>query len=177
MKILNPLLAIIAGIPFILSILISTKIIIIPDATDFYLIDNPEGQAQLKSKLEEHKIPISSDEKGRIFYESKYSDLVQKLAKEVLSSSPPSTTSLRYSIHKYTELLIDKLKTNNICYSIEYIKNEKHINLSYKDKENWLPIRQEVDNLFIQEQRNHIKQTKDKTTTSAVKQQPPIECY
>lgn len=157
MKKFKSSLVIISGIILILFILISTEIIPIHNSTEFILIEDPEGQAQLKSKLEESKIPISIDDRGRISYDSKYFELVQKLTKDTISLSPPSTTAFRYSEPKYTEILIEKLKNNNIPFSIEYIKDEKYVILSYKEKENWLPITREIDNAFIQEHKKSGK--------------------
>jgi len=74
-----------------------------------------------------------------------------------MSSSYPTSTIISYVEPKYNELLIEKLKTNNVPFDIEYVKHEKHISLSYKEKQKWIPIKQEIDNMFIKDHNHLIK--------------------
>lgn len=157
MRIFKISLVIIGIIIAAIFILLSSGTVSIPDSTNFILIEDQEGQAKLKSKLEDIGIPVSTNERGAIFYNSKYSESVLSLAKETMSSSSPTSTTVRYSEPKYTELLIERLKANNVPFNIEYIKNEKYVGLSYRERKIWLPIKQEIDRIFIQEHKKSIK--------------------
>jgi len=96
-------------------------------------LSETEQQVALIEKLKNNKIPFTHESSGNIRYPDKYYKDVNKWARETITNDLPENRSIQYVSTKDHISFINKLKSENISYSIKQRHNAKWIVWEEKD--------------------------------------------
>ena len=121
-----------------------------------YKIENQSSQEKLIIELKEKNIPIRMGEDREVWFPPKYFDTVDEIARSVMKSVPDST-SFSYVEVEYTDLLIKKLKENDIPFNTKYRNSVKFVTLSNEYEQQWAPLENEVANLLADKKIKELK--------------------
>jgi len=148
---------------FALAIVLSISVVSIScsdigNVEESFKIENEEKQRLLIHKLKQKRVEIRVDKDQRVWFSPKDRRLVHDLAGEIMSSLElePDTIVFHYEDLKYTDILEDKLMTENAPFEIEIINGVKNIKLRRKDKHLWQDIIKQVDDIVVEEKMRRL---------------------
>lgn len=113
-----------------------------------FTINSAEAQKELVAELKRQQIPHRLDETGRMWYPEEHSLVVHEIAHEIMGRSEPTQTTYAYDDPKYTEMLITRLRTAGVPFQLIMKQGVTYVVLEMEHKPRWLPIQEEVDEIW-----------------------------
>jgi hypothetical protein len=113
-----------------------------------FTINNAEAQKELVAELGKRGIPHRIDEDGKMWYPEQHGVVVHEIAYRLMGSSEPTQTTYAYDDPRYTEMFIARLRAADVPFRITLKQNVKYVVLEMEHKPLWLPIQNEVDEIW-----------------------------
>ena len=124
--------------------------------SESFKIENDTAQNNLIEELQRRNITIKVDDNHQVWFSAQDNDKVHAIAREIMAASSPDRVSFRYVDEKYTDMLAQKLRDNNVPFEIEVVGGNKQLVLSQKDAHLWEKVKAQVDELYKQDIRTRI---------------------
>jgi hypothetical protein len=113
-----------------------------------FTINNTETQKELVAELKKRQIPHRMDETGKMWYPEEHSVVVHEIAYRLMGRSEPVQTTYAYDDPKYTEMFIARLRTADVPFRLTMKQDVTYVVLEMEHKPLWLPIQEEVDEIW-----------------------------
>ncbi len=124
--------------------------------SESFKIENESAQNQFIEELHRRNIAIKVDDDHQVWFSAQDRDKVHSIAQAIMAASPPDKISFHYVDKKYTDMLAQKLRENNVPFETEVVDGNKQIVLFQKDARLWRKLKAQVDELYKQNIRTKI---------------------
>jgi len=124
--------------------------------SESFKIENEAAQNHLIEELQRRNIAIKVDGDHQVWFSAQDRDKVHAIAQDIMAVSPPDKISFHYVDEKYTDMLAQKLRDNNVPFEIEVVDGNKQLVLFQKDARLWKKLKAQVDELYKQDIRTKI---------------------
>jgi hypothetical protein len=116
--------------------------------SESFKFDSDTAQGRLIDELLRKNIEIKVDSNGQVWFSAQDSDQVHAIAEDIMVASPGSTVTLHYADEKYTNLLVQKLRDNNVPFEMSVVNSHTELSLYQKDANLWGKYKEQVDQLY-----------------------------
>ena len=123
---------------------------------EWFKIEDPVARNQFVIELEEQGIPFRVDKEGRVWFAAKQQAEVHEIAFHVMKSGEPDRETFAFTDPKYTDMLITRLHAEDVPFGIEKRQGITYVVLDSLHRPLWLPIKEEVGKLFVQEKTGQV---------------------
>jgi len=124
--------------------------------SESFKIENEAAQNHFIEELQRRNIAIKVDDDHQVWFSAQDRDKVHAIAQDIMDVSPPDKISFHYVDEKYTDMLAQKLRDNNVPFEIEVVDGNKQLVLFQKDSRLWKKLKAQVDELYKQDIRTKI---------------------
>ncbi len=126
--------------------------------SESFKIENYATQDHLIEELQRRNITIKVDDDHQVWFGSQDRDKVHAIARKIMAVSPPDKVSFHYVDEKYTDMLAQKLRDNNVPFEVEVVGGNKQLVLFQRDAHLWEKLKAQVDEIYKQDIRIKINQ-------------------
>jgi len=124
--------------------------------SESFKIENDATQNHLIEELQRRNIAIKVDDDHQVWFGAQDRDKVHAIAQDIMAASPPDKMSFHYVDEKYTDMLAQKFRDNNVPFEIKVVGGNKLLVLFQKDAHLWEKLKAQVDELYKQDIRTKI---------------------